>query len=192
MSPLIHLNRCCTRSYQFYGIFARNAKSIYEVVSESSQTFSCNCHVTVMWTRVVFTRVLYQLCYWNPSNVSWGFRTFFKPDSGFWMAFTFQGWLSVRWRWWTFRAIKYQQNGRKHGKNSRTYPRGSLTNNPRTRRHWRDTLWSLPGDVIRIFERALQCHAVCSLTFDKWWEFVTNSNMVIVSNPPPPLIKIRQ
>jgi hypothetical protein len=29
---------------------------------------------------------------------------FFKLDSGFWMAFTFQGHLSVSWRWWTLRA----------------------------------------------------------------------------------------
>jgi hypothetical protein len=31
------------RSYQFYGIFARNAKRIYEIVPESSQNFCCNC-----------------------------------------------------------------------------------------------------------------------------------------------------
>jgi hypothetical protein len=44
----------------------------------------------------------------------WGFwRTFFKPESCFWMAFTFQGQSSVSWRWRTFRATKHQQNGRK-------------------------------------------------------------------------------
>jgi hypothetical protein len=29
------------------------------------------------------------------------------------MTFTFQGWSSVSWRWWTFRATKHQQNDRK-------------------------------------------------------------------------------
>jgi hypothetical protein len=47
----------------------------------------------------------------NPLNASWGFwRTFFQPDSGFWMTFMFQGQSSVRWRWWMFRASKHQQN----------------------------------------------------------------------------------
>jgi hypothetical protein len=85
-------------------------------------------HNTVLWTRTVFTRVLSQLhvsfCLWwkaklsnvtassfawssvnlllKPWNASWGFwRTFFKLDSHFWIAFTSQGPLSISWRWQT-------------------------------------------------------------------------------------------
>jgi hypothetical protein len=44
---------------------------------------------------------------------------FLKPDSGFWMAFTFHGRLSVSWKWQIFRVIKRQKNDRKCRKNSR-------------------------------------------------------------------------
>jgi hypothetical protein len=44
-------------------------------------------------------------------------RTFFKLDSGIWMAFTFLGWSSVSWRWRAFRATKHQQNDNKCWKN---------------------------------------------------------------------------
>jgi hypothetical protein len=41
-----------------------------------------------------------QIRYQNSWNASWGFwRTFLKPDIGFWMAFMFQGQLCVSWRW---------------------------------------------------------------------------------------------
>jgi hypothetical protein len=95
------------------------------------------CHVTPRYEHALFLRkclfdfVFYFVCngwqnqdmclhevlhearlirYRNPCNVSWGFwRTLFKPDSGFWMAFTFQGWSSVSWRWQTFRATRHQK-----------------------------------------------------------------------------------
>jgi hypothetical protein len=60
-------------------------------------------------------------------------RTFFKQESGFWIAFTFQGRSSVSWRWRTFRATKHQQNDIKCWKNSRTHPPSS--NNPWALRH---------------------------------------------------------
>jgi hypothetical protein len=44
-------------------------------------------------------------------------RTFFKPDGSFSMAFTFQGRPSVSWRWRMFRATTHQQNDRKCWKN---------------------------------------------------------------------------
>jgi hypothetical protein len=44
------------------------------------------------------------------------------PDGGFWMAFMFQGQLSVSWRWRTFRTTKHQQNDRECWKNSRIHP----------------------------------------------------------------------
>jgi hypothetical protein len=54
------------------------------------------------------------ICYQNPWNASWGFwRTFFKPDSSFWMPFMFQGQSYVSWRWQTFSVTKHQQNDRK-------------------------------------------------------------------------------
>jgi hypothetical protein len=57
-------------------------------------------------------------------------KTFFKLDSSFWMAFRFQGWPSVSWSWWTFRVTKHKQNDRKFRKNSRRLSR----NNPRAPR----------------------------------------------------------
>jgi hypothetical protein len=84
------------------------------------------CHVTpccehTLFLYMCFFDFLHQVLgyaqyiyYQNPWNASWGFqRIFFKPDSGFWMTFTFQGRLSVSWKWWMFRATKHQQNDRK-------------------------------------------------------------------------------
>jgi hypothetical protein len=88
----------------------------------------------------------------------WGFwRTFFKLDGGFWMAFTFQGQLSFSWSWRTFRATKHQQNDRKCWKCSRTHPQRPSLNNPWVRRHRWHQLWSLPGDLNRKFEHAPHC-----------------------------------
>jgi hypothetical protein len=67
-------------------------------------------------------------------------RILFKPDSGFPMAFTFQGRSSVSWRWRTFRATEHQQNDRECWKNSRTHPRRPSPNNPWARRHRWDQL----------------------------------------------------
>jgi hypothetical protein len=80
----------------------------------------------MLWTSTVFISALFWLsvsfCLWwmtklrnlpatslvwssanpipNPWNVSCGYwRTFFKPDSGIWMAFMFQDLSSVGWRW---------------------------------------------------------------------------------------------
>jgi hypothetical protein len=48
--------------------------------------------------------------YRNPLNASWGFwRKFFKLYSGCWMVFTFQGQLSVSWRWQMFEATVHQK-----------------------------------------------------------------------------------
>jgi hypothetical protein len=59
----------------------------------------------------------------KPLNASWDFwRTFFKPETCFWMVFMFQGRLSVSWRWQLFRVTKHQQNDRKRWTNSRTHP----------------------------------------------------------------------
>jgi hypothetical protein len=72
-----------------------------------------------------------------------------KPDSGFWMTFTFQGRSGVSWRWWMYRAIKHQQNDRKCWKSLRTHLQRPLPNNPWTRRHHWDQSWSVPGDLNR-------------------------------------------
>jgi hypothetical protein len=95
-------------------------------------------------------------------------RTFFKPDSGFWMAFTFQGQSSVSRRWQMFRATKHQQNDRKCSKNLRTHPQRLSPNNLWAHRHRWNQLWSLPGDCNRKFEDALHFHEVCPPTLDKW------------------------
>jgi hypothetical protein len=98
---------------------------------------------TALWTSIVFMPVLFRFrisfrlrwkakssnvfassfawssVYKLPKhwNVFWGFwRTFFKPDSGFSMTFTFQGRWSVSWRWRKFRATKHQQNNKKYCK----------------------------------------------------------------------------
>jgi hypothetical protein len=42
-------------------------------------------------------------------------------------------------------------------KNSKTHPWGPSPNNPRTRRHRWDQLWSLPGDLNRKLEDAPHC-----------------------------------
>jgi hypothetical protein len=75
-------------------------------------------------------------------NASWGFwRTFFKQDSGFWMAFTFQGRSNVSWRWWKFRATKHQQNDRNAEKVRTFVP---SPNNPWVLRQRWDQWWNLP------------------------------------------------
>jgi hypothetical protein len=94
-------------------------------------------------------------------------RTFVKQDSGFWMAFMFQGRSSVSWSWRTFRATKQQQNSRKCWKNLRTCPRRPLLNNPWAHRCCWDQYWSLPGDLNRKFEHVLHCHEFCSPTLDR-------------------------
>jgi hypothetical protein len=105
----------------------------------------------------------------KPWNASWGFwRIFLKPDKGFWMPITFQGQLSVSWRWWPFSVTKRQQNNRKCSKNSRTLPWRLSSNNPWACRHRWIQLWSFPGNLNRKFEHALHCHEVCSPTLDKW------------------------
>jgi hypothetical protein len=87
-------------------------------------------------------------------NASWGFwRTFFKPDSCFWMAFMFQGWLSISWRWRTFRATKLQQNDRKCWKNSRTHPWRPSLNNP-----WADTAGISYGVCQEILTENMNMH----------------------------------
>jgi hypothetical protein len=81
-------------------------------------------------------------------NDSWGFwRTCFKPESGFWMAFTFEGRLSIVCRWRTFRTTKHQQKRQKMFKNLKAHPRWLLPNNPWASRHCWEQLWSLPGDL---------------------------------------------
>jgi hypothetical protein len=113
---------------------------------------------TSLWTHTVYMRVLFRLhvsfCLWwmaklsnmSASSFTWSsvnlipkplwnallcfWRTFFKPDNGFWMAFTFKDWPSVSWRWQTFRVTKHHQNDRKCLKNSRTHPRRLSLNNP--------------------------------------------------------------
>jgi hypothetical protein len=80
--------------------------------------------------------------------------TFVKLDSGFWMAFTFQGRSSVSWRCWTCRATKHQQMDRKFSTNSRIHPRRPSPSNVRSRRHRRAQLWSLPWDLNNKFEHA--------------------------------------
>jgi hypothetical protein len=98
----------------------------------------------------------------------WGFwRTFFKPDSSFWMAFMFQDRSSVCWWWWTFRVTKHHQNDRKCWKNSRTHPWSMLPNNPWARRRRWDQLCSLLWDLNRKFEHMPHYHKVCSPTLDK-------------------------
>jgi hypothetical protein len=84
-------------------------------------------------------------------------RAYFKPDSGFWMAFTFQGWSSFSWRWWTFRVTKHQQNDGKCWKNSITHPWRPSPNNPWGRRHRWDQLQRLPWDLNRKLEHGLHC-----------------------------------
>jgi hypothetical protein len=87
---------------------------------------------TLLWLCTVFTRVFFQLhvlfClqWMAKSNVSassfaWSsvnlqpkpskcfmrlWRTSFRPDSGFWMAFMFQGGSSDSWRWQMFRVTE--------------------------------------------------------------------------------------
>jgi hypothetical protein len=95
-------------------------------------------------------------------------RKFFKPDSDFWMAFTFQGQSSVSWRWRAFGATKNQQNDRKCWKNLRTLPRRPSPNNPQACRHRWVQLWSLAGDLNRKFEHVPHFREVCSRTLDKW------------------------
>jgi hypothetical protein len=48
----------------------------------------------------------------------------------FLLVFTFQGWLSVSWRLWTFRVTKHWQNNRKCWKKLRTHPQRPSPNNP--------------------------------------------------------------
>jgi hypothetical protein len=76
---------------------------------------------------------------------------YFKLDSSFIMTFMFQGWLSVSWWWWTFRATKHQQNDRICWRNSRTHPWRPSRNNPWAHRHRWDRLWNLPGDLNKIW-----------------------------------------
>jgi hypothetical protein len=101
-----------------------------------------------------------QIRYRAPWNASWGFRrTFFKPDSGFWMTFMFQGRSSVSCKWQMFRTIKYQQNDR------RCWKIRELIREDR-RRTFADTVGiSLPGDLNRKFEHARHCPL--SLTNDQ-------------------------
>jgi hypothetical protein len=114
---------------------------------------------------------------------SWGTgRTFFKLDSGFWMAFTFQGQSSVSWRWWMFRVTKHQQNHRKCWNNSRTRPQRPSLHNPWARRQCWDHLWSLPY-LNRKYEHVLHstfistiCPSTCpwkphSLWLTTWLSF---------------------
>jgi hypothetical protein len=59
-----------------------------------------------------------------------------KPDSGFWMAFTFQVWLSASCRWRMFKVTRHQENN-KSLKNLRTHPwKPSLKNPWACRHHW--------------------------------------------------------
>jgi hypothetical protein len=129
-----------------------------------TSAFSTSCSVLSAMDCKIEQHVCQVLCeahlirYQNPSNASWGFwKTFFKLNSGFWMAFTFQGRSSVSWRWQMFRATKHQQNDRKCWQNSRTHPWRPLPGNPWARRHHWDQLQSLPGDLNRKFEHALHC-----------------------------------
>jgi hypothetical protein len=104
-------------------------------------------------------------------------RLLFKPNSGFWMAFMFQGRSIVSWRWRTFTVTKHQQNDRKCWKNSRAPPRRPLPNNPWARRyHWYQ-LWSLPGDLNRKFEHVPHCCEVRSPTLDKWTKAVVHKHV---------------
>jgi hypothetical protein len=100
----------------------------------------------------------------------------------------FQGWLRVSWRWRTFRTTKLQQNDKKCWQNLTTHPRRPSPNNPWTRRHRCDQLWSLPGDLNRNFEHAPHCSFITTNapahTSLKTTEFVTNNNMVIIPHPP--------
>jgi hypothetical protein len=88
-------------------------------------------------------------------------------DSGFWMGFTFQGQLSVSWRWQTFRLSKHQQNDQKCWKYLRTHPRRPSPNNPWAHRHHLDQLWSLPGDVNRKFEHVPGCSFIMTMRSPK-------------------------
>jgi hypothetical protein len=61
----------------------------------------------------------------------WGFlRTFFKPNNCFWMAFTFQGWLSVSWRGQNVQGDHAPAKRQKMLKNVRTHPWRLSPNNP--------------------------------------------------------------
>jgi hypothetical protein len=92
----------------------------------------------------------------------------FKLDSGFWMAFMFQGRSSVSWRWRTFMVTKHRKNDRKYWKNFKTHPQRPSPDNPWARIHHWCQLWSLPGDLCRKSEHAPHCRKVCSPTLHKW------------------------
>jgi hypothetical protein len=81
--------------------------------------------------------------YRNPWNASWGsWKTFLKPDSGFWVAFTLKaGRVS---------AEGDERSGRPStSKTTETHPWRPSPNNPwARRRHW-DQLWSSPSDLNR-------------------------------------------
>jgi hypothetical protein len=72
------------------------------------------------------------------------------------MAFTFQGWSSVSWRW-TFRVTEHEPDDKKCLKNLRTHPQRPSPNNPWACRHRWDQLWILPGDLNRKFGHAPHC-----------------------------------
>jgi hypothetical protein len=130
----------------------------------SASTFACSSVNLVLKSLKCFVR------FW---------RTFFKPDNGSWLAFTFQGWSSVSWRWRTFRVTKQQQNDRKCWKN------WELINEDRRRpiHKLADTL----GDLNRKSDYAPHCSFIMTMhahTSRKTTEFVTNNNMVIFPHPP--------
>jgi hypothetical protein len=117
-------------------------------------------------------------------HASWGFwRAFFKPDSGFWMAFTFEGRSSVSCRWRNFRATTHQQNDRKCSKI------GELIHEDRRRtiQELADTLGVCQG----ILTENLNMHRIAPSSgqrarphFPQNHTVLTNSNIVIVLHPP--------
>jgi hypothetical protein len=87
-------------------------------------------------------------------------ENFFKPDSSFWMTFTFQGRSSVSWGWQMFRVTKHQKKTENverirellHEDRRRTIH--VLADNVRI------SYWSLPGNMNRKFEHAPYCSSI--------------------------------
>jgi hypothetical protein len=120
-----------------------------------------------LWSHIVITRVLFllrvSLCLrWMAklsnmyaSSFAWSsvnpllkplkcllrlLRIFFKLHNVFLMAFTFQGQLSVSWRWEMFTVPKHQQNYRRCWRSLRAHPWRPSPNSPWARRHHWDQL----------------------------------------------------
>jgi hypothetical protein len=104
----------------------------------------------------------------------WGFRrTFFKPDSIFWLAFMFQDRSNVSWRCRLFRATK-PAKWIKCWKNSRTPPQ-----NHRWTIHELADTTGISYEVSQVIltenlNMNCNCHEVCSPTLNIWSKAVAH------------------